>query len=133
MISEKIKKSTKKLFAFLKENKEKIIVFFQFLLVSLSSFFAGCLFFYEHSKSYDFKITQNAEILNAVQKYQENAHKKSIKDNGKFLYVASKKGRVYYKISCKNSIKDENKIFFKSQKEAESFGYKPSKRCFKKR
>ncbi len=46
-------------------------------------------------------------------------------------FVASKNGTAYYLPSCSgtNRIKEENKIWFSSRKEAESLGYKPALNC----
>lgn len=45
--------------------------------------------------------------------------------------VASKNGKNYYFSSCAGAkrIKEENKIFFKSEKEAENSGYKLAQNC----
>lgn len=46
-------------------------------------------------------------------------------------YVASINGTTYYPIRCKaaDKIKEENKIWFKTIKEAETQGYKPAQNC----
>ena len=46
-------------------------------------------------------------------------------------YVASKNGKLYYRIGCGSSsrIKDENKVFFESANEAESAGFQASASC----
>jgi hypothetical protein len=46
-------------------------------------------------------------------------------------YVASSRGRMYYPVSCKaaNSLKPENKIYFKTATEAETAGYQRSASC----
>src|SRR3990170_930190 len=46
-------------------------------------------------------------------------------------YVASKNGKTYYKITCSNRIKEENKIYFQSESDAQKSGFTPSKTCFK--
>mgnify|MGYP001615639235 FL=1 len=43
--------------------------------------------------------------------------------------VASKNGAAYYLPWCSNSIKDENKIYFSTEKDAESAGYALAKNC----
>jgi len=50
-------------------------------------------------------------------------------DNG--AYVASNRGKMYYPIDCSagNSLKQENKIYFKTSLEAEAAGYKRSAAC----
>jgi len=48
-----------------------------------------------------------------------------------FSYVASSRGKYYYPINCSlaNTLKEENKIYFKSKEEAESRGYIYNTRC----
>lgn len=46
-------------------------------------------------------------------------------------YVASKNGKDYYKIDCKNRIKEENKVYFNTPDDAKKAGYAPSATCFK--
>ena len=46
-------------------------------------------------------------------------------------YVASRQGRAYYHVSCSNTIKEENKIYFKTREDAEKAGLTPAKTCFK--
>ena len=46
-------------------------------------------------------------------------------------YVASRQGRAYYHISCSNTIKEENKIYFKTKEDAQKAGLTPAKTCFK--
>ena len=46
-------------------------------------------------------------------------------------FVASKNGEKYYPLSCAgvNRIKEENKIYFTTQEEAESAGYSKAANC----
>lgn len=48
-------------------------------------------------------------------------------------FAGSKTGKTYYPVSCKslNRVKEENRVYFESQAEAEKAGYAPSKACFK--
>jgi hypothetical protein len=48
-----------------------------------------------------------------------------------FSYVASSRGKYYYPIDCSlaNSLKEENRIYFKSREEAESRGYIYNTKC----
>lgn len=47
------------------------------------------------------------------------------------VYVASKNGKLYYRIGCSGAgrIKEENKIYFKTKEDAEKFGYTLSSSC----
>ena len=46
-------------------------------------------------------------------------------------YVASKNGTKYYLVSCSSAsrIKEENKVYFASKKDAEAAGYGPAANC----
>ena len=48
-----------------------------------------------------------------------------------FPFVASSRGKYYYPVECSlaNSLKEENKIYFKSREEAEANGYTYNTRC----
>lgn len=46
-------------------------------------------------------------------------------------YVASKNGSKYYLTTCKNTIKEANKVYFKTKEDAEKAGFAPSQTCFK--
>ena len=45
--------------------------------------------------------------------------------------VASKNGEAYYLTTCKNNIKEENKIYFQTEEDAKKAGFRPAKNCFK--
>jgi hypothetical protein len=51
--------------------------------------------------------------------------------SAKNAYVASKNGKVYYLPACSGAmrIKEENKVWFVSKKEAEKAGFQPSTSC----
>ncbi len=122
------------------KNKEKILLFIQFSLVGASFFSLGILYNqFQENDIKELKISQNEQITASVGSFIDNIEKinteKNIlipKSSKKFLFVASKNGKTYYKISCKNRIKDKNKIYFKSEEEAKKIGLKRSKTCFKK-
>lgn len=46
-------------------------------------------------------------------------------------YVASSRGKLYYRIGCGGSTKlvEQNKIFFDTSAQAENMGYKPATNC----
>ncbi len=72
--------------------------------------------------------THNITQKSAVQ--SPNTHL-DVQRPSKGEYVASKNGKNYYKISCKNRIKEENKVYFQSEEDAKKAGYTPSVNCFK--
>lgn len=91
--------------------------FFILLLIFSSSvsFFLGKI-----SVIYDFENKKNKEAL-ILQKSK----------NEKVELVGSKKGKTYHFPWCFGAMKmsEENKIFFKSKRDAESAGYRPAKNC----
>lgn len=56
---------------------------------------------------------------------------KTIIKSKEFPFVASSRGKYYYPVDCSlsNSLKEENRIYFKTQQEAESRGYIYNTRC----
>ncbi len=66
-------------------------------------------------------------------RYNERAFEIPNKDAGSpvedMLYMASRTGQKYYPIDCKTNIKDENKIYFSSELEAQKAGFDRSKTC----
>jgi len=132
----------KKLKEFSLKNKEKILLFIQLSLVGASFFGLGILYEQlEQKEIKELKISQNEQITANVSSFisgieKINTEKSKIEKNSvvfskKFLFVASKSGKVYYKISCKNRIKDKNKIYFKNEGDAKKIGLRRSKTCFK--
>ncbi|MBI3671375.1 hypothetical protein HY249_01110 [Candidatus Azambacteria bacterium] len=138
----------------IEKNKEKIALFAQFLLVGALFFGLGVL--YEQNSiagKKSLRISQNEQILATVGQFsssQENSPKKpqntaqnqeKTQSNkqankqeaqaGEFLFLASKNGKTYYKTSCSNRIKEENKIYFKTEDDAQRSGFVRSKSCFK--
>lgn len=46
-------------------------------------------------------------------------------------FIASKNGETYYLTTCRNNIKEENKIYFPTEEDAKKAGFRPAKNCFK--
>ncbi|MBI3685226.1 hypothetical protein HY250_02370 [Candidatus Azambacteria bacterium] len=46
-------------------------------------------------------------------------------------YVASRYGKTYYRVTCANQIKEENKIFFNTEEDAKKAGLTLAKSCTK--
>lgn len=141
-----------KIISIIRENKEKTILFIQFSLVGVAFFGLGTL--YEQNQllgQKSLKIGQNERISAIVSQYNSNINKagsqtipnkenltsknvqffQNLGKSGEFLFVASKNGKTYYKISCKNRIKEENKIYLKTEENAQKMGLRRSKTCFK--
>jgi len=62
---------------------------------------------------------------------EESAIEKTIIKPKEFPFVASFRGRYYYPIDCSlaDGLKEENRIYFKTQQEAENRGYAYNTRC----
>ena len=133
---------------FIKENQEKIFLFFGFLLILSAGFFSGYFYFQEQVDSHgiiiedsneDCKDLFNLESVNNNSNVNLNVNSSSqvkgeqseseniILQNKTGMFVASKNSKIYHKPDCKyvKRIKEENIIWFQSAKEAEDRGYKP--------
>jgi hypothetical protein len=56
---------------------------------------------------------------------------KTITESKEFPFVASSRGKYYYPVDCSlaDGLKEENRIYFKTQQEAENRGYTYNTRC----
>ncbi len=77
-----------------------------------------------------FKIysLSNAKSQDHLVYTNQSVYKLGEKNTSHNIY-ASSKGSKYYLSNCKSSIKEENKIYFDSEKEAQNSGYTLSKSC----
>lgn len=127
---------------FIVQNKDNLVICAEFVLVAAIFFGLGIL--------YDESMLKNigqirviapetaSQILTSpnadnASKPKEKAQTKSI---GNALaqagnFVASKNGTAYYSLTCKNNIKEENKIYFQTEDDAGKAGFSPAKNCFK--
>ena len=66
-----------------------------------------------------------------ITKIEEPIIEKTIIEPKEFPFVASSRGKYYYPVDCSlsNSLKEENRIYFKTQQEAEDRGYIYNTRC----
>lgn len=71
------------------------------------------------SKNADHLVYQKQTIYNSLSTYSQNVSR---------IY-ASSKGSKYYLANCKSSIKEENKIYFDTEADAQNAGYSLSKSC----
>ena len=134
---------------FLKNNQEKLLLLLGFILVFSAGFFSGHFYFQERDDGkYDIiiedpdqsckdlfnanPIKEYIEFSNSNSNAQIKGEQSEISDNVNLqnktgMFVASKNSKVYHLPDCQYAkrIKDENKIWFKSTKEAEETGYEP--------
>ena len=68
------------------------------------------------------------ELITSI---EESTIEKTITEPKEFPFVASSRGKYYYPVDCSlaNGLKEENKIYFKTQQEAENNGYIYNTRC----
>ena len=61
----------------------------------------------------------------------ETTINETITTTKEFPFVASSRGKYYYPVDCNlaDSLKEENKIYFKTEQDAESRGYIYNTRC----
>lgn len=135
--------------SFLKNNQEKLLLLFGFILVFSTGFFSGHFYFQEKGDSKYGIIIEDSdqsckdlfnanpikeyiEISNSNSSAQIKGEQSETNDNVNLqnktrAFVASKNSKVYHSPDCQYAkrIKDKNKIWFKSAKEAEEMGYKP--------
>ncbi|NOQ68028.1 hypothetical protein GQ568_01140 [Patescibacteria group bacterium] len=133
---------------FIKDNQEKIFLLIGFLLILSAGFFSGYFYFQEQADNYDVIIEDsdqdckdlfnlesannnsnyNSNIISSSQVKGEQDRSESVNlQNKTGMFVASKNSKIYHKPDCKyvKRIKEENKIWFQSVKEAEDKGYSP--------
>jgi len=68
------------------------------------------------------------ELITSI---EEPIIEKTITEHKEFPFVASSRGKYYYPVDCNLSdgLKKENRIYFKTQQEAENNGYIYNTRC----
>jgi len=62
---------------------------------------------------------------------KDSIAEKTITGSKEFPFVASSRGKYYYPVDCSlaDGLKEENRIYFKTQQEAEERGYVYNTRC----
>ena len=132
---------------FLKNNQEKFLLLLGFILVFSAGFSSGYFFLQEQdSNEYNITIEEpsqdcknlfNAEPIkeyivadfnSSSQVKGEQSKSDNINlQNKTGMFVASKNSKIYHLPDCNyaKQIKDENKIWFGSAKEAREKGYSP--------
>lgn len=114
-----------------------ILVIIIIILVGLGSFGLGRLS--KNSPNSGIKVTYNGQEANVLGSLEENSintsFNKDVKENtlisNSKKFFASTKGSKYYSLSCSGgkTIKQENRIYFNTAKEAEEAGYELSSSC----
>lgn len=134
---------------FIKNNQEKIFLLIGFFLVLSMGFFSGYFYFQEQAgwqsiiiiedskqdcndlfnlKSVNNNLSSNSNVISSsLVKEEQNESENIILQNKTGMFVASKNSKIYHKPDCKyvKRIKEENKIWFQSAKEAKDKGYSP--------
>jgi len=102
--------------------------------IGIGSFGLGIL--YERDNN-DALIKSNSNIENFSNSkddiliIDENNSSNKINMNREGMYVASKNGKMYYRLDCSGAgrIKEENKVWFATSKDAEDSGYQYASSC----
>ena len=132
---------------FLKNNQEKLLLLLGFILVFSAGFSSGYFYLQEQGgNEYNITIEEPSQdcrdLFNAepIKEYVEVDFNSSSQikgeqskldsvnlENKTGVFIASKNSKIYHLPDCSyaKKIKDENKIWFKSAKEAEKAGYSP--------
>ncbi|MCK4891688.1 MAG: hypothetical protein KAS78_03405 [Candidatus Pacebacteria bacterium] len=133
---------------FIKENQEKMFLFFGFALVLSAGFFSGYFYFQEQidnqniiieDSNQDCKDLFNLKFVNDDPDSNQNTisslqvkgewdkSDNTILQNKISIFVASKNSKIYHKPDCRyvKSINEENKIWFQSDEEPKNIGYSP--------
>ena len=132
---------------FLKNNQEKLLLLLGFILVFSAGFSSGYFYLQEQDNNeYNITIEEPSQdcrdLFNAepIKEYVEVDFNSSSQikgeqskldsvnlENKTGVFIASKNSKIYHLPDCSyaKKIKDENKIWFKSAKEAEKAGYSP--------
>lgn len=99
---------------------------FIIILVALGAFYLGQI--YEANKRTGSKV--KISMSNNVD-YPINTTSNSPSSSHNSSYVASKNGKLYYRVGCGAStrILDKNKVYFSNTTDAESAGFEPSASC----
>ena len=123
---------------FLESEKGKdILIITIIILVGLASFELGRLS--KQNTGNGLKIENRSQEANTIDSFNLNKPNIALNNNPvdntsdltKGAYFASKRGKKYYSTTCSagKTIKQENRIYFSSQAEANNAGYELSNSC----
>ena len=117
-----------------KKNIANLILLGQFGLIALIFFGLGIVYTQNFIKEPP-QITITEPPENAVPAPAPTASAQPVKTKSMLAQigglVASKNGETYYLTTCKNNIKEENKIYFQTEEDAKKAGFRQAKNCFK--
>lgn len=109
------------------ERKREIFFTISFFLIGMIGFGLGRISILAPHKTPIRVIESSSSIASPQSEEKLPAVKTSAPVEVKI--TASRNGTAYYLPWCSNSIKDENKIYFSTEKDAESAGYALAKNC----
>lgn len=109
----------------LKDKKEQILLSIVIIFVALSSFALGR---YSTGNESD---AQASASTTQKGNYQPKNTQTNTSSQTSGSFVASKSGTKYYLLSCSgvSKISDKNKVYFKTESEAQSAGYSRASNC----
>lgn len=89
----------------------------------------GTVIFETDGKSSKLYSENNPEMVQSIARDNSSSDSK-IKESEQ-IYIGNKNSQIYHDINCNSLPRSENRINFKSRKEAEDIGYKPHSICIK--
>lgn len=137
-VRERVKSIGERARAFTAERKDMFARLAELMLIAAIFFGLGVLYA-EHMPARTMPLSieipsQEKIIATAIavaDASSGNPETKQVISSGEVAYVASKNGSKYYLTTCKNTIKEANKVYFKTKEDAEKAGFTPSQTCFK--
>jgi len=116
---------------FVKEKEEKILFIFSIIFISTICFCFGFLV-------RDFVYKKEIPKIKIVEKDKVGEENKKLKSQDSFnlnVVIGNKRTKIYHFPWCSGAktMKEENKIYFSSEKEAIKAGFRKAKNCKRKR
>ncbi len=135
-----------KIKGFILSNREDIFTYIIVIFVGISSFYIGKMSTKELDNDNIYIVnsetgkSEGNQLANSLTPLKDYVNKKneyntsnenSVVGNINAMYVASSRGKLYYRIGCGGSTKlvENNKVFFNTKEQAEAKGYKPAANC----
>ncbi|MEI8337840.1 MAG: hypothetical protein WCF92_01685 [bacterium] len=109
----------------LRDKREQILLSLVIVFVALSSFALGRYSLENHIEA------QSSSTSSQIGNYQAKSPPENTASSANGSFVASKSGTKYYLLSCSgvSKISDRNKVYFKTESEAQSAGYSRASNC----